>query len=246
MISFLLHYLHRLLFYINFQVLRYNELMFQKVKIIALFFGFIITSVSLFFNYFLLNKVKDFEKGVSVLGVLDGDTIVTDGKTRLRLRLIDAPELNFCGGQEAKKELEKLVLGKQVKVEETIIDLLGRPMSLVYVDDKLINLEMVRFGWATFHADGAVTANNLVKQAAATAKDQKLGLFSLCRSNVPSSKNCLIKGNIDPSDSKKKIYYLPGCVQYNTTIVELDRGEAWFCLESEARAEGYLKSQRCP
>ncbi|MBI3559585.1 hypothetical protein HY087_00460, partial [Candidatus Gottesmanbacteria bacterium] len=53
------------------------------------------------------------DPGVMVEGVIDGDTIVVEPKTRVRLRHIDAPELNFCGGKEAKETLEKLVSGKR-------------------------------------------------------------------------------------------------------------------------------------
>ena len=70
---------------------------------------------------------------IKVLGVIDGDTLVLDGKVRLRLRHIDAPELEFCGGQEAKNLLTDLVKGKSVRVEEKIMDQQGRPMALVYV-----------------------------------------------------------------------------------------------------------------
>jgi len=58
---------------------------------------------SLILNIFLSQKIKKTDWGIKVLEVLDGDTILLDGKVRLRLRHIDAPELEFCGGKEAKK-----------------------------------------------------------------------------------------------------------------------------------------------
>lgn len=182
----------------------------------------------------------------NVLGVLDGDTIVLEGKTRFRLRLIDAPELGNCGGDEAKKELEKLVKGQKVRVEETIIDLKGRPMGLVYIGEKLVNLEMIKNGWARYHYD-KTSKSEEIKQVANEVKTQKRGLFGICRFETnPINPNCNIKGNIDPSNSKNKIYFVPGCVQYKTAAVELDRGEEWFCTEVEAQTKGYRKSTRCP
>ena len=53
---------------------------------------------SLALNAILIKKTNKSEQGIKVLGVIDGDTLVLDGKVRLRLRSVDAPELNFvCG-----------------------------------------------------------------------------------------------------------------------------------------------------
>jgi hypothetical protein len=57
---------------------------------------------------------------------------------------------------------------------------------------------------------------------------------------------CIIKGNIDKNkytDNKK--YYLPGCAQYDFTIVEKDIGEDWFCTEKEAIQAGFVKAETC-
>src|SRR3989344_8862151 len=67
---------------------------------------------------------------IKVLGVIDGDTLVLDGKVRLRLRHIDAPELEFCGGQGAKDLLTRLVEGQTVVGSGKNLDQRGRPMAL--------------------------------------------------------------------------------------------------------------------
>lgn len=108
---------------------------------------------SIILNVFFFHEIKKNEAGIPVLAVIDGDTLVLEGKTRLRLRNLDAPELDLCGGKEAKEELEKLVSNKKVVVEEQILDQWGRPMALIYVDDKLVNEEMLKSGWARFHSD---------------------------------------------------------------------------------------------
>ena len=190
--------------------------------------------------------LKKGDEGIAVLGVLDGDTITLEGKTRFRLRNIDAPEMDFCGGEEAKKVLEKLVTSKRVRTEEQIIDVFGRPMGLVYVDDKLVNEEMIKSGWVKYHSDKTSVSERL-KAISDSNKAEDKGMFGKCW-EVENKNNpeCTIKGNIDPSNSQLKRYYLPGCVQYKTTIVELDRGEQWFCNEKEAKNAGYVKSERCP
>jgi hypothetical protein len=52
---------------------------------------------------------------------------------------------------------------------------------------------------------------------------------------------CLIKGNI--SDKGERIYHVPGGRYYDATVIELSKGERWFCSEAEARAAGWRKSK---
>lgn len=77
--------------------------------------------------------------------------MVLDGKVRLRLRSVDAPELDLCGGPEAKQKLSLLVADRQVVIKEQIIDQMGRPMGLVYVGGKLVNKEILASGWGRLH-----------------------------------------------------------------------------------------------
>lgn len=201
---------------------------------------------SLALNFILLGKGKGSDQTIKVVGVIDGDTLVLEGKTRLRLRSVDAPELEFCGGQEAKELLEKLVKEKRVVIQEQIIDQIGRPIALVYVNDTLVNEEVLKSGWTKYHSD-ATSAKERLQTAYEKAKSEKLGIFSeRCRQmeNTENSK-CNIKGNID-RDTNEKRYYFPGCAQYKTAIVEKDIGEQWFCSEKEAQAAGYTKSKTCP
>jgi micrococcal nuclease len=54
---------------------------------------------------------------------------------------------------------------------------------------------------------------------------------------------CNIKGNVN---KKEKIYHLPGCASYKTTIIETAKGERMFCSEKEAVAAGWRKAKNCP
>ena len=64
--------------------------------------GVLVTSVGL--NIFLLLRGRsESADGVKVIGVIDGDTLVLEGKSKIRLRYVDAPELGFCTEREAKK-----------------------------------------------------------------------------------------------------------------------------------------------
>ncbi len=180
-----------------------------------------------------------------VLEVLDGDTILLDGKVRLRLRHLDAPELEFCGGEEAKDLLTSLVKDKKVVLEEYILDQQGRPMSLIYQSNKLINQEMLESGWVRYHSDQTSRTEEL-KANAKDAKENKRGIYSPKCYQTENLENpeCNIKGNIDKSTGTR-LYYYPGCAQYEFTIVEKDIGEDWFCSEREAREAGFGKAKTC-
>lgn len=200
---------------------------------------------SLILNAVLIQKTKKTEEGIKVIGIIDGDTLVLDGKVRLRLRSVDAPELDFCGGPEAKQELSLQVADRQVVIKEQIIDQMGRPMGLVYVDGKLVNKEILASGWGRFHSDTTDERENL-KSAYDKAREEKLGIWgSKCRQTEnPDNPKCNIKGNID-DNSDRRNYYFPGCAQYDFTIVEKDMGESWFCSEKEAKDAGYTRSKTC-
>lgn len=200
--------------------------------------------ISVVLNVFLLFRGSVPASGVKVIGVIDGDTVVLEGKSRVRLRYVDAPEEGLCGYKQASDELERLVMGKTVRIEETVPDTYGRGMSLVYVVNTLINKEMVASGWVRYHHDNS-KVTQAVKAVSDLARQEKRGIYGSCQSmeNTKNSK-CNIKGNIDKS-TDTHIYYIPGCAQYNFTVVEEDIGEQWFCSVSEAKKSGYIKSKTC-
>jgi micrococcal nuclease len=200
---------------------------------------------SLLLNIFLYSQNKKLEKGTKVIEVLDGDTVLLDGDVRLRLRHIDAPELQFCGGQEAKKVLTDLVKDKKITIQEQILDQYGRPMALIFTGNVLVNQKMLESGWARYHSD-STTKTSILKKAADLVREKKLGIYSaLCyQKENPDNPDCNIKGNIDKNSDKRKYYY-PGCAQYNFTVVEKDIGENWFCTKEKAEKAGFTKADTC-
>ena len=203
-----------------------------------------VLAVSVGLNIFLLLRGGQISEGVRVEGVIDGDTMVLEGKGKIRLRYADAPEAEFCGGREAKKTLEKLVKGKKVVIEGQIPDQYGRGMALVYARDRLINKVMLESGWTWYHHDKSELTEEL-KGAAQEAREKKLGIYTKCQSrDEPDKAGCVIKGNID-NNGKSRNYYLPGCSQYRFTVVEKDMGEGWFCTEREAQKAGFIKARTC-
>jgi len=95
----------------------------------------------------------------NVVQVKDGDTVVVvpeEGGQGFICRLygIDAPEVAHGGkegqpyGEEAKNYLKRLVLNETVLVKTTGQKTYGREVCLIWKDHTLINLEMVKAGYA--------------------------------------------------------------------------------------------------
>jgi micrococcal nuclease len=87
-----------------------------------------------------------------VVVVYDGDTFRTQDSLVVRLLGIDAPESYQPGGDIARDILEKYVAGRSVRLESDSADKdqYGRLLRYVYVGDTMVNLEMVRKGYAAF------------------------------------------------------------------------------------------------
>lgn len=93
--------------------------------------------------------------------VTDGDSIVLDNE-RIRLRGIDAPELNqICGkdgayypcGRMAHDELVGLIDGKPVNCQGNERDRYGRLLAVCLAGVVEINRQLVRSGWAVAYGD---------------------------------------------------------------------------------------------
>lgn len=183
-----------------------------------------------------------------VTEVLDGDTFVVEDNVIVRLVSVEAPEVEVCGGERAKRVLAEMILGKRVRLEVQVRDSYGRLVALAYDGDKLINEEMLSGGWA-FYSGANSPAKERLMVAGEEAKSAKRGIFGPeCTQTVnPDKPECVIKGNYDASETKrsKKIYHFPGCGRYDDVGVELYRGDRWFCSEKEAEAAGFVKSGNC-
>lgn len=69
-----------------------------------------------------------------------------------------------------------------------------------------------------------------------------IALFAnrLLSHNMIRKPGCDIKGNISWNNDKK-LYHLPGMKDYEITEISPEKGERWFCTESEAIANGWKK-----
>jgi len=86
----------------------------------------------------------------TVVKVRDGDTIeLADGRI-VRYIGIDTPETGRPGADSATAFNLDYVLGKTVRLEigNEAQDRYGRTLAFVFVDDRMVNLELVKAGWA--------------------------------------------------------------------------------------------------
>ena len=88
-----------------------------------------------------------------VIQVIDGDTITINGGYRVRYIGIDTPEIHprlEDFGREAWQANRKLVAGKEVRLERDLseTDKYGRLLRYVWVDETLVNAELVKQGLA--------------------------------------------------------------------------------------------------
>ena len=181
----------------------------------------------------------------TVSEVIDGDSfVIVENKQSIRLTNVNAPEQGLCGYQQAKDELTKLLQGKQIKIVGSENDKHNRFLALVYLpDNTLVNESLLNSGWVRYTSNASSESARLQK-AGATAKSQKIGIFSpLCfQSTNPNNPKCSIKGNVKDG---KKIYFFEGCGNYSNVELSLDEGDQWFCSEVEAQQAGFIKSENC-
>lgn len=224
---------------------------------------------------FLSETPSSFEK---VKRVIDGDTIELASGKRVRYIGIDTPETVDprkpvqCFGREAKTENERLVSGKNIRLEKDIseTDKYGRLLRYIYVDNVMVNEELVKNGFAhasSFPPD--IKHQDRFLLAEKEARENNRGLWRGCEvsaeiitnpTNTTNSTNstntntqinitqttdgaCVIKGNI--STNGERIYHVPGCGSYDKTAIDESVGEHWFCTEDEAQKAGWRKAKNC-
>ncbi|MDT8415293.1 MAG: thermonuclease family protein [Flavobacteriaceae bacterium] len=111
-----------------------------------------------------------------VVGISDGDSFklkLEDNEIiRVRLAYVDCPERGQDFYQKAKQFSSRQIFKKSIQVEVTDTDRYGRKVGIVYYDDKILNEELLKNGFAwhyTQYSDSAVL-QELENQARITKK----------------------------------------------------------------------------
>lgn len=129
-----------------------------------------------------INRVEEHE----VVLVEDGDTFKLDNGETVRYIGIDTPEITIiehpqCFGNEATEANRAMIEGKTIKLKRDIKnrDIYGRLLRYVYVDNKFINEELIKNGYArlmTVYPN--VSFSREFKMAEKNAQKNKIGLWS--------------------------------------------------------------------
>lgn len=186
--------------------------------------------------------------------IVDGDTIAIDN-IRHRLNGIDAPEQGqTCNaidgstwncGQAATREMNRLLQLGDVECISTTQGDYGRELSTCWVAEINMNEHMVQngFAWAfRKYSKKYVSIENVARIAkrgiwqapTQTAWDFRSQRWAAAEQEAPEG--CPIKGNISKNGY---IYHTPWSPWYDRTRINEDKGERWFCNETEALAAGW-------
>ncbi|OGK64525.1 hypothetical protein A2313_04735 [Candidatus Roizmanbacteria bacterium RIFOXYB2_FULL_41_10] len=177
-----------------------------------------------------------------VTRIIDGDTIELDNGERVRYLGVDTPEIGECYATAAISLNRQLVLNKQVHLQTDAnkLDQYGRILAYVFVSKIMINQELLRQGAGAYFEDYLNHRYQAELIAAAQGAHQnKTGLWRTCAQD--KKLGCLIKGNLDPND--RRFYHLPGFRHYSQIVMNLDKGDRWFCTEPDAIAAGFKRAR---
>ena len=115
-----------------------------------------------------------------VIQVIDGDTIVIEGGYHVRYIGINAPEENEPYYSESTHKNKMLVENKIIKLQKDITDKdkYGRLLRYIYVDNTLVNAEMVKHGYAYAKAYPPDTKYQIYfKSIEREARQKKIGIW---------------------------------------------------------------------
>lgn len=92
----------------------------------------------------------------TVIKITDGDTFTaTDGNIRFKVRIVgmDAPESKQAYGEVAKHTLSTVILNKTIAIQpvKSGLDMYGRVLGQVYVDQRDVAELMIAQGMATYY-----------------------------------------------------------------------------------------------
>lgn len=159
----------------------------------------------LLINYnFLDSSLENFleeSQTVIVNRIIDGDTIVVENDTHVRMLGINTPEKKEIYHDEAMNFLNKLLLNKTVKLEYGAdkIDKYGRTLAFIFLDEKNMNLEQVRNGFANVYIlDDKKYETELRNAWEECINSNK----NLCEKSEDECANCILLKELDVKEQK--------------------------------------------
>ncbi len=114
-----------------------------------------------------------------VTEVVDGDSIILDDGSEVRLLGINAPEQGYFYYEESKNRISSLILEKQVRLESDFedTDQYDRLLRYAFVDSTFVNVQLVKEGLATVYMEDGLTYAEELLEAEYYAQLQDVGLW---------------------------------------------------------------------
>jgi micrococcal nuclease len=119
-----------------------------------------------------------------VVEVLAGDTVYIENHSRSSRKVwmagIDAPQLTQLYGEQSRRNLSELLLGKNVELETIQRDRYGRITARLIKDGQDINLQQIKDGYAWYYREEDGLSDSLKDryfQAEQEARKNTLGLW---------------------------------------------------------------------
>jgi endonuclease YncB( thermonuclease family) len=191
--------------------------------------------VALFFITTVLSLQLQLDGPYVVTYVVDGDTLDLDTGERIRLSGINAPESGECGYDNATLALKALVLDKEVYLERDYSDTgkYGRMLRYIYVDDAMVNLQLVVEGYVKVYDKYASDTKRYdqLKAAEAVANASLLSVWTC----VDLKADCLYVAS-----KNSKIYHEPHC----KWAKKIKEGNL-ICFKEGDSLEGYEPAKSC-
>lgn len=117
---------------------------------------------------------------VTVIQVIDGDTCLLEDGQRIRYLGINAPERGDPQFEEATRANNKLVGGKEIRLEPCYPsqDRGGRLLAYVFVGETFVNQELVRQGYAHIQRPLAEVYRDILLEAQQEARVAARGIWA--------------------------------------------------------------------
>ena len=123
-------------------------------------------------------EVPPHLRTVRIVHIRDGDTVEYPGKKAVRYLGIDTPETGQPGADSAAAFNAALVLDREVGMEvgRDSLDRYDRELAWVFVDGRMVNLEMLKAGWAwCYFFDGNMKYSDQMIRAVRLAMNNRCG-----------------------------------------------------------------------
>jgi len=145
----------------------------------------LILFVTSFTFYYSITDDKNIQTA-KVIQILDGDTLILNDSTKIRLLGINTPESSQPFSIQAKEFLENQVLNQTIQIEKIGKDKYSRTLAYIFKNSSNINELLLLNGLATLYYYETDSYYKTLKKAEKFAQTSQLGLWK----QSPSS-NCI-------------------------------------------------------